>query len=74
MYNIQEMIKNGYNPQQIVTTILQQQNNPMAMNLLTLARNGNFQEIEKIARNVAASQGKDYDKEFQAFKSQLGLK
>ena len=75
MYNnVQEMIRNGYNPQQIVTTILQQQNNPMAMNLLTLARNGNFQEIEKIARNVAASQGKDYDKEFQAFKSQLGLK
>ena len=74
MYNVQEMIKNGYNPQQIVTTILQTQNNPMAMNLLTLARNGNFQEVEKIARNVAASQGKDYDKEFQAFKSQLGLK
>ena len=74
MYNVQEMIRSGYNPQQIVTTILQQQNNPMAMNLLTLARNGNFQEIEKFARNVAASQGKDYDKEFQAFKSQLGLK
>ena len=74
MYNVQEMIRHGYNPQQIVTTILQQQNNPMAVNLLTLARNGNFQEIEKIARNVAASQGKDYDKEFQAFKSQLGLK
>ena len=74
MYNIQEMIRTGYNPSQIGTTILQQQNNPMATNLLTLARNGNFQEIEKIARNVAASHGKDYDKEFQAFKSQLGLK
>lgn len=74
MYNIQEMIRNGYNPQQIVTAILQKQNNPMAANLLTLARNGNVAEIEKIARNVTASQGKDFDTEFQAFRSQMGFK
>lgn len=74
MYNVQEMIRNGYNPQQIVTAILQKQNNPMAANLLTLARNGNVAEIEKIARNVTASQGKDFDTEFQAFKSQMGFK
>lgn len=74
MYNVQEMIRNGYNPQQIVTAILQKQNNPMAANLLTLARNGNIAEIEKIARNVAASQGKDFDTEFQAFRSQMGFK
>ena len=74
MYNVQEMIRNGYNPQQIVTAILQKQNNPMAANLLTLARNGNVAEIEKIARNVAASQGKDFDTEFQAIKSQMGFK
>lgn len=74
MHNVQEMIRNGYNPQQIVTAILQKQNNPMAANLLTLARNGNVAEIEKIARNVAASQGKDFDTEFQAFRSQMGFK
>ena len=74
MYNVQEMIRNGYNPQQIVTAIPQKQNNPMAANLLTLARNGNVAEIEKIARNVAASQGKDFDTEFQAFRSQMGFK
>lgn len=74
MYNVQEMIRNGYNPQQIVTAILQKQNNPMAANLLTLARNGNVAEIEKIARNVVASQGKDFDTEFQAFRSQMGFK
>ena len=73
MYNVQEMIRNGYNPQQIVTAILQKQNNPMAANLLTLARNGNVAEIEKIARNVTASQGKDFDTEFQAFRSQMGI-
>lgn len=73
MYNVQEMIRNGYNPQQIVTAILQKQNNPMAANLLTLARNGNIAEIEKIARNVTASQGKDFDTEFQAFRSQMGI-
>jgi hypothetical protein len=46
----------------------------MAANLLTLARNGNIAEIEKIARNVTASQGKDFDTEFQAFRSQMGFK
>lgn len=74
MFNVQEMIRNGYNPQQIVTSILSRQSNPMAQNLLTLARNGNTAEIEKIARNIMASQGKDFDKEFQAFRSQMGFK
>lgn len=74
MYNIQEMIRNGQSPEQIVVSILQKQNNPMAMNLLTLARQGNTAEIEKIARNIVSSQGKNFDTEFQAFKSHLGLK
>lgn len=74
MYNIQEMIRNGQSPEQIVVSILQKQNNPMVMNLLTLARQGNTAEIEKIARNIVSSQGKNFDTEFQAFKSRMGLK
>lgn len=46
---------------------------PMGDNLINLARQGNTAEIEKIARNIAAQQGIDYDKEFSVFKKNLGL-
>lgn len=74
MYNIIQMIQNGQNPQQIVMSILQKQQSPMAANLVSLAQQGKTQEIEQIARNIMAGQGKDFDTEFKAFKSQLGLK
>lgn len=70
------MIKNGYNPQQLMLSVLQMRmgNTPMGQNLLHLARNGRTDEIEKIARNLAAQQGIDYDTEFNAFKQRLGFK
>lgn len=74
MYNVIEMLRSGQNPQQVVMTVLQQQQNPMAANLLSLAQQGKTKEIEQIARNLVAGQGKDFDTEFQRFKSQLGLK
>lgn len=74
MYNVIQMLQNGQNPQQVVMSILQKQQNPMAANLVSLAQQGKTQEIEQIARNIMASQGKNFDTEFQAFKSQLGLK
>lgn len=74
MYNVIQMLQNGQNPQQVVMSILQKQQNPMAANLVSLAQQGKTKEIEQIARNIMASQGKNFDTEFQAFKSQLGLK
>lgn len=74
MYNVIQMLRNGQNPQQVVMSILQKQQNPMAANLVSLAQQGKTKEIEQIARNIMASQGKNFDTEFQAFKSQLGLK
>lgn len=78
MYNMQEfmsMMRRGYNPQQIVMNVLQNQmgGTPMGENLLKLAQSGNTAEIEKIARNLAAQQGRDFDKEFAAFRQQFGL-
>lgn len=66
------MIKNGQNPQQLMLSILenQMQDTPLGANLLNLARNGDTAGIEKIARNIAAQRGIDYDKEFNAFKQQ----
>lgn len=71
-----QMIKNGKNPQQLMLSILGAQagNNPIYNNLMTLAKQNRTKEIEQFARNLAAAQGIDFDKEFNAFKQQLGLK
>lgn len=69
------MIKSGKNPQQLLLSVLETKmgNTPFGANLLNLAREGNTKEIERIARNLTAQQGLDYDKEFNAFKQSLGL-
>lgn len=70
-----QMIKSGQNPQQLMLSILEGQmsNTPMGANLLNLARNGKTNEIEQIARNLSKQRGIDYDKEFAAFRQQLGV-
>ena len=69
------LIRGGYNPQQLVLTILQNnmQGNPMAQNLLALAQSGDTAQIEQIARNACREKGIDYDKEFNNFKKNLGF-
>lgn len=69
------MIKQGYNPQQIMMNVLQTQmgGTPMGDNLLRLAQNGDTAGIEKIARNMAAERGLDFDKEFAAFRKKFGF-
>lgn len=68
------MIRSGQNPQQLMLSILERQaDTPVGANLLTLAKNGQTAEIEKVARNLYAQQGRDFDVEFRAFKQQFGL-
>lgn len=81
MYNVNPMelimmIKQGYNPQQLLTTVLQNsmRGTPMGDNLINLVQQGNKAEIERIARNLAQQRGLDFDTEFNAFKSRMGLK
>lgn len=71
-----QMIKQGQNPQQLVMNILEQQmqNTPMGANLLSLAKQNRSAEIEQIARNICAQNGKNFDTEFNAFKQMLGFK
>lgn len=67
-------IKNGQNPQQIMINILEQgvaSRNPIAANLLDLAKGNRTTEIEKVARNLCSERGIDFDKEFNNFKSNL---
>lgn len=69
-----QMIKNGYNPQQLMLSILEDQaGTPMGANLLNLVRQGRVAEIEQLARNLSAESGIDFDTEFNAFKKSLGL-
>ena len=70
-----QMIKDGSNPQQLMISILEQRmrGNPLGENLLNLARQNNGQEIEKVARNLCAQRGLDFDKEFADFKQKIGL-
>ena len=68
------MIRQGKNPQQLVLNILESnlaQVNPIAANLLDLAKNNRTAEIERVARNLCEQKGIDFDKEFNNFKSNL---
>ena len=49
-------------------------NSPINANLLDMVKNNRTADIETFARNYFASQGKDFDKEFKAFKETYGLK
>lgn len=80
MYNVNpleliQMIKNGKNPEQLIIKVLEDNlsSTPIGENLLLLAKDGRTQEIEQVARNIFASKGLDFDKEFKAFKNQFGL-
>ena len=70
-----DMIKHGHNPQQLMMNVLESRmkGTPMGNNLINLARQGNTAEIEKIARNLAAERGIDFDTEFNNFRRQFGM-
>lgn len=69
------MIRSGKNPEQLMISYLESQlkGTPLGENLVTLAKNNNTAEIEKIARNICEQRGLDYDKEFNDFKQRLGF-
>ena len=72
--DIIEAIRSGRRPEQIMIQILEEgmaENNPIAANLLDLAKNNRTADIEKIARNLCKERGIDFDKAFNNFKSNL---
>ena len=71
--NVFQMI-NGGNPKQIVMRMMndpQIANNPMAKNMVEMAKNGNLKGIEEMGRNIAKERGVDFDKAFSDFKKQF---
>lgn len=47
-------------------------NNPMANNILNMARRGDVKSIEQFGRNIANERGVNFDAEFEKFKHQFG--
>lgn len=68
---IKNYLRQGGDPQQLFARFMQQNQNPMFNNLIKMAQNGNIKELENFARNAMKEQGKDFDTEFNQFKSQF---
>ena len=66
-----QMIKNSGNPQQFVMNMVSTQanQNPVFANLLQLMKSNDSKGIEQVVRNIAASQGVDFDKDLRAYDS-----
>ena len=54
------------NPQQAIVQMMGN-NNPMINNLVEMAKKGDKQGIEKVARNMCNERGLDFDKEYSNF-------
>lgn len=66
-----QMIRQGKNPEQLMMDFLQKQMGDSP--LLSMAQRRDSRGIEQFARNYYKQQGKDFDKEFQAFRQMFGI-
>ena len=55
------------NPKQFVMKMLGQNQTPMSVQLMNLAKTGDKTQIENFARNICKEKGIDFDKEFTNF-------
>ena len=61
-------------PKDMAMKMLSQNNNPIFKNLIDMANKGDTKGVENFARNYMKSQGKDFDQEFNNFKSMFNRK
>lgn len=62
------------NPKNIVMNMLKNNTNPIFANLIEMANNNDTKGLEQFARNYMKDNGRDYDKEFNEFKSMFNRK
>ena len=62
-----EFMKGIKNPQQFVMNMLKQNQDPMAIQLMQMVKNGNTNQIEQFARNICKEKNIDFDKDFVDF-------
>ena len=68
------MLKSIKSPKEAVINMVKSNDNPMLKNLVEMAKNGDTKGVENFARNYMKSQGKDFDQEFNNFKSMFNWK
>ena len=61
-------------PKNIVMNMLKNNTNPIFANLIEMANKGDTKGLEQFARNYMKDNGRDYDKEFNDFKSMFNGK
>ena len=69
--NPMQFLRGIKNPQQFVMNMLVQNQTPMGMQLINLAKTGNKTQIENFARNICKERGMDFDKSFSEFMKQI---
>ena len=69
--NPMQFLKGIKNPQQFVMNMLGQNQTPIGMQLINLAKTGNKTQIENFARNICKERGMDFDKQFAEFMKQI---
>ena len=62
------------NPKNIAMNMLKNNTNPIFANLIEMANKNDVKGLENFARNYMESQGKDFDQEFNNFKSMFNGK
>lgn len=67
------IVKGIKNPQQAVLQLLENNTNPMAKQVLEMAKNGDKNGIEQFARNVCKEKNVNFDEEISKFKNNIGL-
>jgi hypothetical protein len=66
-----QLIKGGQNPQQLLMSIMQNNNNPILQNAMEMVKQGNASGLELLARNIAQQKGIYFDKAFSEFQGYL---
>lgn len=67
------IVKGIKNPQQVVLQLLENNTNPMAKQVLEMAKKGDKNGIEQFARNVCKEKNVNFDEEISKFRNNIGL-
>lgn len=72
--NVIKGMMGNMNPKNIVMNMLKNNTNPIFANLIEMANKNDTKGLEQFARNYMKDNGRDYDKEFNDFKSMFSRK
>lgn len=72
--NVIKGMMGNMNPKNIVMNMLKNNTNPIFANLIEMANKGDTKGLEQFARNYMKDNGRDFDKEFNDFKSMFNRK